>query len=75
MDAKPHPTAEGLLAICQGARKAGADFPTLWREKLKHHPLVDGMPVQVILGEKPALSIQLLDGRCLTFGEDGFRLG
>ena len=68
-------TADELLAICQAARKAGGDFPAIWQDILKRHPFVGGMPVQFSFGDKPALSIQLMDGRHLFFGEDGFSLG
>jgi hypothetical protein len=75
MDSKPRQRAEDLLADCQAARKAGGDFPSIWQGVLKKHPLIVGLPVQVILGDKPALSIQLLEGRHLFFGEDGFSPG
>ena len=63
MDAKHRSTAEDLLAIRQSARKAGADFPTIWDGTLRRHNLVIGSPAQVTVADKVALSVQLLDGR------------
>ena len=74
MESKPRLTAEDLLAVCQGARKVGGDFPSIWQGVLKRHPFIVETPVQVVLGDKPALSIQLLERRHF-FGDDGFSLG
>jgi len=62
-------TAE-LLAHCEAVRSAGADFPTLWNEVLKSHPLVIGPPVQAIRGGRVRLEVRLIDGRSLAFDSE-----
>lgn len=66
--------ARDLLDACHAARRAGADFPTIWRNVLKDHALVLGPPVQGADVESPALEIRLLTGQSLLFRPAGISL-
>ena len=57
-----------LLQVCLAAQATGADFPTIWQEGLKRHPLVAGMPEQTRGPEGPVLEIPLVTGARLRFG-------
>ena len=59
---------ENLLQACLAAQAAGADFPTIWNEKLKRHPLVAGTPEQNWIAGEPVLEVQLITGARLRFG-------
>ena len=63
-----------LLAACVAARQDGKDFPTIWQKIAKRHPAVLGIPVSVRIGDETVLSIPLLSGQRLIFGEAGFWL-
>jgi hypothetical protein len=68
--------AEDLLARCVAARERGGDFPTIWNDILRRHPLVlEGLPVQVITKSDPMLKIQLTNGQSLYFQNGEFSLG
>ena len=56
-----------LAAKCQAALAGGMDFPTLWNEVLKGHPLVVGPPMQGLRNGQACLEIRLLSGRTLVF--------
>jgi hypothetical protein len=65
-----------LLETCVSARLAGADFPTIWRDILKYHPLVVGLPpIQRIDDNGPKIEIQLITGKSLMFDSKGFSIG
>ena len=63
-----------LVAYLNQLRDQQLDFPTIWRDHLKGHALVIGIPIQVSLGEIPALEIKLINGRRLQFRDGRFRL-
>jgi len=70
-------TAEGvneLLARCRSAHGAGLDFPTIWNQIVRVHPLVLGLPVQVMIGSEPQLRMQLINGQSLCFAGGDFFL-
>jgi len=67
--------AEDLLARCVTARHRGDDFPTIWSDILRHHPLVLAIPVQVTTTTDPMLKIQLANGLSLYFQNGAFSLG
>lgn len=73
---RPTETAEDLLARCIAARLDRKDFPVIWSDILRHHPLVlSHMPVQVQIGPDPALQIRLVSGQSLYFRNGSFYLG
>lgn len=47
-----------LLKQCNQLLGGGMDFPTLWHEVIKEHPLVTGVPIQVI-DEKGRLFVEI----------------
>jgi hypothetical protein len=49
--------ARELLQTCISAQLNGMDFPTVWQEILKKHPLVADLPVQGSNSEGPTLGI------------------
>lgn len=61
-----------LLATCTAARLNGGDFPTIWGNILKKHPLVIGDPIQHADSNGPYLAIPLITGQKLVFGSLGF---
>jgi hypothetical protein len=67
-------SALDLLAICAAARHAGQEFPTIWINILKGHPLVAGEPVQQMDSNEPYTAIPLLTGQKLIFNLLGFSL-
>jgi hypothetical protein len=67
-------SAFDLLATCNAARLAGQDFPTIWINILKGHPLVIGAPVQQMDGNAPYLTIPLILGQKLIYNSLGFSL-
>jgi hypothetical protein len=69
--------AEGvneLLARCRSAHGARLDFPTIWNQIVRTHPLVLGLPIQVMIGSEPQLRVQLINGQFLCFGGGDFFL-
>ena len=74
MDANLSSTADELLATCQAARKAGADFPAIWRDILNKHRLVAGIPIQVTITKQPMLEIPLVLAQMLISNSNGFSL-
>jgi hypothetical protein len=66
--------ASDLLSACTAARKAGADFPTIWADVLKSHALVLGPPRQGGDVAAPTLEIRLLNGQSLVFRSGEFSL-
>ena len=61
------PTKAKLVAQCQAAQAAGADFPTLWNEVLRPHPLVIGPPVQTARDGRIQMEIRLITGGVIAF--------
>ena len=66
---------EELAVYLNSLRDQHLDFPTIWLNHLKRHPLVIGIPIQVSLSEIPKLKIPLLRGRSLHFSEGRFKPG
>ncbi len=64
----------GLLQQCVAARVSGADFPTVWQNILRNHPLVIGPPIQRLEGQAPVLEIRLITGQRLIYDDKGFAL-
>jgi hypothetical protein len=73
----PHKTDDvsDLLVTCTVARLNGEDFPTIWINILKMHPLVMGDPVQHTDRIGPYLAVPLVTGQRLKFGSLGFSVG
>jgi hypothetical protein len=67
-------SATSLLYACNSAYLDGADFPTIWEQTLKGHPLILGPPVQSHDDGGPVLEFRLLTGRRLVFGSKGFSI-
>jgi hypothetical protein len=63
-------TATDLVRFCAAARRAGADFPTIWNTLLKGHPLVAGIPIQSLDGTRSILEIPLVTGHRITYEPD-----
>jgi hypothetical protein len=59
-----------LTERCNAATCAGADFPRIWHEILKVHPLVCGVPIQGMVGKSPALEIPLLTGHRIVYDSE-----
>jgi hypothetical protein len=66
--------AINLLNECTAAKKAGADFPTIWQTILKPHPLVMGPPVQRLEGSEAVLEVSLINGQRIVLDQRGYRL-
>lgn len=56
-----------LVERCNAERNNGADFPTIWREVLKAHPYVCGLPIQDSNEDGPILRVPLITGKFLVF--------
>jgi hypothetical protein len=65
---------DNLLHACVSARLRGADFPTIWRDMLMNHPLVESLPIQQLIANEPVLEIHLITGKRLVFGSKGFSI-
>ena len=63
-----------LVDRCIKEREAGADFPTVWNRIVRAHPLVLGLPIQVMVGSEPQLKVQLINGQFLCFGNGSYYL-
>ena len=63
-----------LLVTCVAARQDGKDFSTIWRDILKGHVLVLGIPATVMIDGHAMLAITLMSGERLMFGDDGFSI-
>ena len=55
---------------CRAGEAAGLDFPTLWNEVIKPHPLVIGPPVQAVRHGRVCLEIRLITGGVIVFDTD-----
>ena len=58
-----------LLADCIAASGNGDDFPRIWRNILRVHPLVEGAPIQVADDERVWLEISLTTGQRIAYHE------
>ena len=67
-------SVDQLLARCNQAQKEGKDFPAVWNGILRGHPLILGLPIQVMIDQTPQLKIQLLNGQFLCFGGGNYFL-
>ena len=60
-----------LLAQCRMASARGDDFPTIWRDVLRIHPLVDGAAIRVTDDEGEWLEVPLKTGQRLVYHDKG----
>ena len=67
---RPSSTKADLIALCQAGQAAGLDFPTLWNEVLKPHPMVIGPPVQTVRGGRIRMEVRLITGAVIAFDTD-----
>ncbi|MDX8535598.1 hypothetical protein RFM41_31825 [Mesorhizobium sp. VK25A] len=63
-----------LVVACNDERKKGSDFPTIWKDVLKAHPYVRGLPIQDSGEDGPVLKIPLITGQFLVFLGSHFAL-
>ena len=63
-------TRADLLHRCRAGQAAGMDFPTLWHEVIKPHPLVIGPPVQTVRDGKIRMEVRLITGGAIAFDSD-----
>ena len=61
------PTRADLLERCRAAHAAGVDFPTLWHEVIKPHPMVLGPPVQTVRDGRIRMEVRLITGGAIAF--------
>ena len=62
--------ASALIERCRAAQAAGMDFPTLWMEVLKSHPLVIGPPVHTVRDGRIRREVRLITGSTIAFDTD-----
>ncbi len=67
-------TVARLVAACNAERNKGAAFPPIWREVLRAHPYVRGLPIQDSSEDGPFLKIPLITGQFLVFLDSHFSL-
>lgn len=67
-------SAHDLLRLCEAARDAGHDFPTIWNTILRTHPLVRGLPRHEIDGGDALIVVRLVTGCSLISSTQGFHL-
>jgi len=66
---------DDLLQECAAARRRGLDFPTIWREILRIHPLVAGPAIQMADRDRCWHEVPLITGQRLVFHDgEGFSL-
>jgi len=64
-----------LVAECISAWQRGVDFPTVWRDVLRVHPLTAGPAIQMADGDRDWLEVPLTTGEHLVYHpEDGYSL-
>jgi len=70
-------SSEALLRQCLAALRDGLDFPSIWHEVIKGHPLVITVPVQRLVGDGTSLEVRLVTGQRLIYdsGARQFSLG
>ena len=64
---RPSSTKADLIALCRAGQAAGLDFPTLWNEVLKSHPLVIGPPVNTVRDGRIRREVRLITGSAIAF--------
>jgi hypothetical protein len=67
---RPSPTKADLIVLCRARQADGLDFPTLWHEVLKSHPLVIGPPVQTVRDGRIRMEVRLITGSAIAFDSD-----
>ena len=67
-------TRADLVQRCRAGKADGMDFPTLWHEVLKVHPLVIGPPVQTVREGRIRMEIRLITGGSIAFDTDTHEL-
>jgi hypothetical protein len=60
-------TRDHLIERCYAAKAGGMDFPTLWHQVLKPHPLVIGPPVQTVRDGRICMEVRLITGGTIAF--------
>jgi hypothetical protein len=60
----PQSSAIDLLRKCAEALSGGCDFPAIWHDVLRVHPLVTGVPIQAA---PDRLEIRLIHHQRLVF--------
>jgi hypothetical protein len=63
-------TNADLVRRCRAGMAAGMDFPTLWHEVLKPHPLVIGPPVQTVRDGRVRMEVRLITGAAIAFDSE-----
>jgi hypothetical protein len=61
------PARSELMERCRAGKAAGMDFPTLWNEVLRPHPLVIGPPVQTVRDGRIRMEVRLIAGSPIAF--------
>jgi len=59
-----------LVRQCRAGMASGMDFPTLWHEVLKPHPLVIGPPVQTVRDGRVRMEVRLITGGAVAFDSE-----
>ena len=59
-----------ILSHCRAGRPSGMDFPTLWNEVLRPHPLVIGPPVQTVRDGRVRMEVRLITGGAIAFDSE-----
>jgi hypothetical protein len=63
-------TRAELLSLLRAGQAEGLDFPTLWNEVLRPHPLVIGPPVQTVRDGRIRMEVRLVTGGAIAFDSD-----
>ena len=63
-------TNADLVRRCRAGMASGMDFPTLWHEILKPHPLVIGPPVQTVRDGRVRMEVRLITGDAIAFDSE-----
>jgi hypothetical protein len=63
-------TKADLIALCRAGQAGGLDFPTIWNEVLKPHPMVIGPPVQTVRDGRIRIEVRLITGSAIAFDSD-----
>ena len=56
-----------LMDSCRAGKAAGMDFPTIWHNILKPHPLVMGPPVSTVRDGRIRMEVRLIAGGVIAF--------
>ena len=63
-------TSVDLVRRCRAGMASGMDFPTLWHEVLKPHPLVIGPPIQTVRDGRVRMEVRLITGGAVAFDSE-----